>query len=41
LRGADAAADPLVAMRAGMERLAVRDAAGQLAELLSSLPPQR
>jgi len=37
LRGADPAADPLVSMRAGMERLAVHDAAERLAGLLQAL----
>jgi len=37
LRGAAPAADPLVTMRAGMERLAVRDAAEQLATLLQTV----
>jgi UDP-N-acetylglucosamine--N-acetylmuramyl-(pentapeptide) pyrophosphoryl-undecaprenol N-acetylglucosamine transferase len=37
LRGCDAAADPLRRLRAGMERLAVRDADQQLARLLENL----
>jgi UDP-N-acetylglucosamine--N-acetylmuramyl-(pentapeptide) pyrophosphoryl-undecaprenol N-acetylglucosamine transferase len=37
LRGVDSAADPLTAMRAGMQRLAVRDADRRLAELLVGL----
>jgi UDP-N-acetylglucosamine--N-acetylmuramyl-(pentapeptide) pyrophosphoryl-undecaprenol N-acetylglucosamine transferase len=37
LEGAAPAADPLVALRAGMERLAVRDADRRLAELLVAL----
>ncbi len=37
LRGGTAEADPLLAMRAGMEQLAVRDADQRLAELLSEL----
>jgi len=41
LRGADAAADPLVGMRAGMARLAVRDAAQRLAALLGELAQQK
>jgi len=40
LRGAVPAADPLMAMRRGMERLAVRDAAQQLAGLLQDLTPR-
>ncbi|MFM7674593.1 MAG: UDP-N-acetylglucosamine--N-acetylmuramyl-(pentapeptide) pyrophosphoryl-undecaprenol N-acetylglucosamine transferase [Synechococcus sp.] len=41
LRGAAAAADPLVALRRGMERLAVRDADRQVAALLVELAEQR
>ena len=37
LRGAAASVDPLVAMRAGMAQLAVRDADRRLAELISGL----
>jgi UDP-N-acetylglucosamine--N-acetylmuramyl-(pentapeptide) pyrophosphoryl-undecaprenol N-acetylglucosamine transferase len=37
LRGAAPAADPLVTMRAGMERLAVRDATERLATLLQTV----
>lgn len=37
LRGADEAIDPLIAMAAGMQQLAVRDADQQLAGLLQSL----
>ena len=40
LRGAEPAADPLLQLRAGMERLAVRDADRQLAALLVSLAPR-
>ncbi|MEB3234402.1 MAG: UDP-N-acetylglucosamine--N-acetylmuramyl-(pentapeptide) pyrophosphoryl-undecaprenol N-acetylglucosamine transferase, partial [Cyanobacteriota bacterium] len=40
LRGAAPAADPLLGLRAGMERLAVRDAAPRLAALLGELAPQ-
>ncbi len=41
LRGAAAAADPLVALRRGMERLAVRDADRQVAALLVELAGRR
>jgi UDP-N-acetylglucosamine--N-acetylmuramyl-(pentapeptide) pyrophosphoryl-undecaprenol N-acetylglucosamine transferase len=37
LRGGDPAADPLAAMRRGMEQLAVRDADRRLADLLAEL----
>lgn len=40
LRGCDPAVDPLVTMAAGMERLAVRDAEHQLAQLLETLVAQ-
>ena len=39
LRGCDAAADPLVTLAAGMERLAVRDADTLLAQVLNTLAP--
>jgi len=41
LRGAPAAADPLLELRAGMARLAVRDADQRLVELLSGLVRER
>ena len=37
LRGADPAADPLLTLRSGMERLAVRDADRRLAGLITAL----
>lgn len=37
LRGAAPAADPLLTLRAGMDRLAVRDADRRLAELITAL----
>jgi len=37
LRSADPAADPLIKLQAGMNRLAVRDAAERLATLLGEL----
>ncbi len=39
LRGADGAADPLLTLRQGMERLAVRDAGQRLVDLLAELRP--